>query len=87
MASAGTQLPVSHLSVTVSEESNAVLYIVIAMLVCLVVAGLVVVYVAYPHRGEKMPATPWLGDALGRAAGAAPVIDEDEADLLRSRSQ
>ena len=86
MASARTPLPVSHLSVTVSEESNAVLYIVIAMLVCLLVAGLVVVYVAYPHRGEKMPATPWLGDALGKAADAAPVIDEDEADLLRSRS-
>ena len=62
------------------------LYIVIAMLVSLVAAGLVVVYVAYPHRGEKMPATPWFGDALGRAADAVPVIDEDEADLLHSRS-
>ena len=62
------------------------LFIVVAMMVSLVVAGLVVVYVAYPHRGEKMPAAPWLGAALGRAADAAPVIDEDEADLLRSRS-
>ena len=70
----------------VSEESNAVLFIVIAMLVCLVVSGLVVVYVAYPHRGEKMPAVPWFGEALGKAADAAPVIDEDEADLLRGRS-
>ena len=62
------------------------LYIVITMLVCLVVAGLVVVYVAYPHRGEKMPAVPWLGDALGRAADVAPVIGEDEAHLQRGRS-
>lgn len=62
------------------------LYIVIAMLVSLVAAGLVVVYVAYPHRGEKMPAVPWFGDAMGKAADAAPVIDEDEADLLHSRS-
>ena len=62
------------------------LYIVIAMLVSLAVTGLVVAYVAYPHRGETMPAVPWLGDALGRAADAAPVIDEDEADLLHSRS-
>jgi hypothetical protein len=87
VASGLTPSPVSHLSVPVSEDSNAVLYIVITMLVCLVVASLVVVYVAYPHRGEKMPAVPWFGDALGKAADAAPVISEDEADLLHSRSQ
>lgn len=62
------------------------LYIVISMLVCLVVAGLVVAYVAYPHRGETMPAVPWLGDAMGKAADAAPVIGEDEAHLLHSSS-
>ena len=62
------------------------LYIVIAMIVSLVVAALVALYVAYPHRGEKMPAVPWFGDALGKAADAVPVIDEDEADLLRGRS-
>ena len=62
------------------------LFLVIAMLVCLVVAGLVVVYVAYPHRGEKMPAVPWLGEALEKAADAVPVIDEDEAHLLQRRS-
>jgi hypothetical protein len=63
-----------------------VLYLVIAMLVCLVVAGLVVLYVAYPHRGETMPAVPWLGDALGKAADAAPVIGEDEAEVYRQQS-
>ena len=62
------------------------LYIVIAMIVSLVVAALVVLYVAYPHRGEEMPAVPWFGNALGKAADAVPVIDEDEADLLRGRS-
>ena len=61
------------------------LFIVIAMLSSLVVAGLVILYVAYPHRGEKVPAVPWLGDALGKAADAAPVLDEDEAELLRLR--
>ena len=60
------------------------LYIVIAMLVSLAAAGLVVVYVAYPHRGERMPAVPWLGDAMEKAADAAPVLDDDELDLLRS---
>jgi hypothetical protein len=73
-------------SLPVSEESFVVLFLVVAMLVCLVVSGLVVAYVAYPHRGETMPAVPWLGDALGKAADVAPVIDEDEADLLRSRT-
>ena len=61
------------------------LIVVLAVLVSLVVAGLVVVYVAYPHRGEKVPYVPWLGDAMEKAADAAPVIDEDEVDLLRLR--
>jgi len=72
-------------SVTYSEESTAVLFIVLAMLTCLVVSGLVVAYVAYPHRGETMPAVPWLGEAMGKAADAAPVIGEEEVDLLRLR--
>lgn len=59
------------------------LYIVIAMLVSLLSAGLVVLYVAYPHRGERVPGVPWLGDALGKAADAAPVLEDDELDLLR----
>ena len=60
-------------------------FIVVAMLVCIAVAALVVVYVAYPHRGETVPGVPWLGDAMGKAADAAPVIAEDEVDLLRQR--
>ncbi|GAA3806300.1 hypothetical protein [Nocardioides panacisoli] len=59
------------------------LYLVVAMVFVLVVAALVVVYVAYPHRGERMPHTPWLGEALGKAADRVPVIEEDEYDLLR----
>ena len=36
------------------------------MVLILVIAGAVVVYVAYPHRGEEVPGAPWLGDALQR---------------------
>jgi hypothetical protein len=36
------------------------------MLAILVVACAVVVYVAYPHRGENVPGAPWLGDAMKR---------------------
>ena len=41
--------------------------IVVAMVVILVLAGVVVVYVAFPHRGEDVPVRR-LGDAMGRAA-------------------
>jgi len=57
-----------------------VLVVVIAMLVVLAVAGLVVVYVAYPHRGEELPAAPWLGEAMNRAAEAAPVLEPEYED-------
>ena len=56
------------------------LFVVISMLVVLVVAGLVVVYVAYPHRGEELPAAPWLGDAMTKAADAAPVLEIEYED-------
>lgn len=56
------------------------LFIVLTMLAVLVVAGLVVVYVAYPHRGEPVPAAPWLGTAMNRAADAAPVLEVEYAD-------
>ena len=55
------------------------LVIVVMMLVSVMLALLVVVYVAYPHRGEDLPAAPWLGEAMAKAADAAPIIEpEDE---------
>ena len=54
------------------------LLIAIAMLVILVISGLVVAYVAYPHRGEEVPGAPWLGDAMNKATDALPTLDEDE---------
>lgn len=56
------------------------LAIALAMLVILVLAGLVVTYAAYPHRGEEVPAAPWLGDAMTRAAEAAPTLEGEPAD-------
>ncbi len=58
------------------------LAIVIVMVLILVVAGLVAAYVAYPHRGEQMPAAPWLGDAMAKAVDAAPVIEDDDQSIL-----
>ncbi|MDI6909104.1 hypothetical protein [Nocardioides sp.] len=54
--------------------------VVVVMFLILVLAGLVVVYVAYPHRGEEVPAAPWLGEAMARAAEAAPILVPEERD-------
>lgn len=59
------------------------LFVLLAILLSLVVSGVVVLYVAYPHRGEQVPGVPWLGDAMAKAVDAAPVIEDDERDLLR----
>ena len=42
------------------------LWMLLALFLILVVAGLVVLYVAYPHRGEEVPGAPWIGDAMRR---------------------
>lgn len=59
------------------------LFVLLAILLSLVVSGVVVLYVAYPHRGEQVPGVPWLGDAMAKAVDAAPVIEDEERDLLR----
>jgi hypothetical protein len=59
-----------------------VLAIVIVMVLTLVVAGLVAAYAAYPDRGERMPGTPWLGDAMAKAADAAPVIEHEDESIF-----
>ena len=53
------------------------LLIILTMLAILVVAGLVTLSVAFPHRGEDVPGAPWLGEAMNRAADAVPVLDEE----------
>lgn len=47
------------------------------MAVIVVVAGLVVAFVAFPHRGETLPGAPWLGETMGRTADAMPTLDEE----------
>ena len=51
------------------------LSIVVAMLVILVLAGTVVVYVAFPHRGEDVPHTPWVGEAMRKGVEMLPTLD------------
>lgn len=58
------------------------LAIILTMLAIIILAGLVLVYVAFPHRGEDVPAAPWLGEAMAKAADAAPTLDEDAAEVV-----
>jgi hypothetical protein len=50
-------------------------FLVVAMLVILVLAGLVVLYVAFPHRGEDVPHVPWVGHLMRRGVETAPTLD------------
>ena len=51
------------------------LSIVISMVVIVVLAGLVVTFVAFPHRGEEVPGASWLGDSMTRAVDVLPTLD------------
>jgi hypothetical protein len=52
-----------------------VLTVLLAMLGIVLLAGLVVLYVAYPHRGEDVPHTPWLGQAMRKGVNRLPTLD------------
>ncbi|MDP3894867.1 hypothetical protein [Nocardioides sp.] len=57
------------------------------MCLVLAISAVVVVYVAFPHRGEDLPAVPWLGEAMRRGADALPTLDgPGESSARDSRS-
>ena len=56
--------------------------IVVAMIVIVALAAAVVVYVAYPHRGERLPVVPALGDAMRKSVDALPTVPPVDADPL-----
>jgi hypothetical protein len=55
------------------------LWTLLAMLLILLVAAAVVVYVAYPHRGEEVPHAPWLGEAMKKGVEALPTLGDELA--------
>ena len=59
------------------------LSIVISMVVIVALAGLVVTFVAFPHREKEVPGASWLGDSMNRAVDVRPTLDttadDDEA--------
>lgn len=61
-------------------------FLVVAMLAVLVLAGLVVLYVAFPHRGEDVPYAGWLGRLLRKGVETAPTLDNtaDDAEAAQT---
>lgn len=58
------------------------LTLVIVMTGIVTLAALVVVYVAFPHRGEDVPAVPWVGEAMRRGVESMPRLDETHGDRV-----
>lgn len=55
------------------------------LLLALVVAAVVLVYVAFPYRGEETPGHPAVGRMMRRGVQALPTVDPDEAREALSR--
>ena len=49
--------------------------ILLAMLAIVLLAALVVLYVAFPHRGQEVPNAPWVGDAMRKGVNLLPTLD------------
>jgi hypothetical protein len=49
--------------------------VVLVLSVALALAALVIVYAAYPYRGEETPVSPRVGRALKRGVAAMPTIE------------
>jgi hypothetical protein len=56
--------------------------IVVAMVVIVVLAGVVVAYVAFPHRGEDLPGAPWLGRLMRKGARSLPTVEAAPTDVM-----
>jgi hypothetical protein len=54
--------------------------IVVVLLVALVLAAAVILYVAYPYRGEQTPLTPLIGEAMRRGVDSLPTLDPERAN-------
>ena len=54
------------------------LLVFLVMLVILGLALAVAAFVAFPRNGAKMPAAPWLGDALEKTVRCLPTVSEQQ---------
>jgi hypothetical protein len=49
--------------------------VVLVLLLALALATVVIVYAAYPYRGEETPVSPRVGQAIKRGVESLPTID------------
>jgi hypothetical protein len=56
--------------------------IVVSMVLIVLVAGVVTIYVAFPHRGEELPGAPWLGHLMRRGARSLPTVEPEPGDVV-----
>ena len=49
--------------------------IVVVLLLALALSAVIMLYVAYPYRGEETPLTPLLGEAMRRGVESLPTLD------------
>lgn len=61
------------------------IWTLLLMFAVLVLAGLVALYVAFPHRGEEMPYAPGLGEAMKQARSHLQTLDEEQGERLQRR--
>lgn len=52
------------------------LMILVAMAFIVLLAVAVVVYVAYPHRGQEVPKAPWVGDTMRKGVEMLPTLSD-----------
>ena len=65
--------------------------IVVVVVLALVLAAAVIVYAAFPYRGEETPVSPLVGDVLRRGVRSLPTIDPraheaDQRDPVDARA-
>jgi hypothetical protein len=51
------------------------LVILLLMIGIVVLAAVVVLYVAFPYRGEQVPKAGWVGDAMQKGVERLPTVD------------
>lgn len=56
--------------------------IVVSMVVIVLVAAVIAVYVAFPHRGADLPGAPWLGRLMRRGARSLPTVEPEPGDVM-----
>jgi len=59
--------------------------IVVVLLLALLLAAAVMLYVAYPYRGEDTPLSPWLGRAMRRGVDSLPTLAIEQQDEMAER--